>query len=329
MRVEEALRPNIDVFLGEASGRYFGAGFRQVGHQLRDVRVDGAARSASARLDVRYPAEWSKKRNRELVPHLSSIDALTAAANLADVFLRDALGLGAEEIARCWVGDCLLKAAATPTTDLERVPVTLSLEQTEARSDALGGQRSRFACRVGAITVELLVDHPAGQRSEAAAERGEIEEALGPAERRHYGEAYKYMGVEITDVDARTRGRVDAELTLEPIRPWRAVGLSAAYEPFLSMVHVIVGGAQLAQVVLYEYDRITREGSNNLWMRRIAMHMPRPTPLVAPFRGQTWITKASIIPMKASQWRSANFELTFPGLKVEYSLAHELASRGV
>jgi hypothetical protein len=322
--VNDVGRSSIDDFLGDSSTRYFGAGFRHVSHRIHDVRVDSAARAATALVDVRYPTAWSRKRNRELQPHLSSIDALTVAADLADLHLRCAYGFDANGAARCWLRGCVLKAASTPTTDLRRVPVSSSLERTDADPDSLCGHVSHLTCRVGSIAVDLVVDHPVVEPGSGTVTFAHIDEALGRGDCRHYGEGYKRVSIRIGDIRSDEAGRIDAEIDFRPSGVWLPDGLSADYEPFMSMAHAIVGGAQLAQVVLYKYDQITRERSNNLWMRKIAMRMPKPVALDGPFRGQTWITKTNIIPMKSAQWRSASFVLTFPGLEVDYNLAHEL-----
>jgi len=320
-------RPHIDEILGDSATRYFGAGFRQVRHRLYDVRVDVRNRSANLVVEVQYPSAWSKKRNRELQPHLSTIDAMTVAADLAELYLRQAYGLSAADAARCWIRRSVMKASATPTTDLAHVSASTTLERTEASADAICGHFSQLKCVIGSMNVELVVDHPIVEATNHSASYAQIDDALGPAACRHYAEGHKGTFIDLSDIVADAPDRAAATMILQPSpAPGAPDGLSASYEPFVSMMHALVAAAQMSQVVLYQFDQITRETSNNMWLRRLAMEMHRPTTIDRPLLIQTWITKTNVLPMKASQWRSANFVTSFPGIQMDYNLAHELTS---
>jgi hypothetical protein len=275
--------------------------------------------------EVKYPTEWSKKRNRELQPHLSTLDSMTVATDLSDIYLRHAFGIDAQAAQVCWVRRAVIKASSTPTTDLHRVPVSLALLGTEASSDGFGGHASRLACSAGSMTVELVVNHPIGKEGSRAAMYADIDDALGSAEQRHYVTSYKQAGLTLTDIVAEREDCAAATMTLSAPKNGPVLGLSARYEPFVSMMYALISAAQMSQVVLYQCDHITRETSNNMWLRRLAMEMERPVPIDGPFLIQTGITRTTVLSMKGSRWRSANFTTEFPGLRMEYNLAHELA----
>ncbi|HEU4408578.1 MAG TPA: AvrD family protein [Polyangiaceae bacterium] len=318
---------SIDDILGDSQKRFFGAGYRQVRQHVRDVRVDaGAAKSVHATASIVYPAAWSKKKDRELQPHLSSVDAIVIGAQMCDAYLRLTYGIEGPDADRVWLRRIVLKAGQTPTLDLAQVPSHCSLLKTEAVADSLCGHLSYFSGRVGTMGVELVFDHPVAETREAAGRCDDVANLLGPAEGRYFGSGYTAMRVMMRDVDLEPNGRgARTLLDLEPppgAPPPR--GMGAAYFPFVSGLMAIVSVAQLAQAMLYTYDSIDREASNNLWMRRIMITSPRPAAAGLQLPVYTWCRKTSLLPIKDALWRSANFGVTMPGIEGEYSLAHQL-----
>lgn len=323
---------SIDVLLGESQTRFFGAGYRSIRRQVSNVALDARAGTVEASAAIRYPAAWSTKRERELQPHLSSIDALALAAQLAETYLRVAYGVEGGAADSLWIERCLFKPGQTPTTDLERVAVRCALLDTQSVPDSLFGHRSRFAVRVGTISVELSVEHQVVTQRDIEARWGDIEDVLGPAEASYYGSAYTADRLALSDVEFDKSGeRVAGTLDVEPpANGVKLTGMGAAYYPFVSELTTIVSVAQLAQALLYRYDGVTREQSNNLWMRKILLVSPRPVAATRDLHVETWSTKMSLLPVKDGVWRSGNFELALPGVTGEYTLAHLLpASAGL
>lgn len=324
---ERNVRPwaHIDQILGAASTRYFGAGFRQVNHSINDIRVDTVAGTATASIDVHYPTEWSKKKSRQLEPHLSTLDTMTVAAGLTEIFLRQAYTLADGEMARSWIRRAVMRASTAPTTGLTDVPASVKLTESEPSANSLCGNLSSFTCTIGSMGIDLLLDHPGGARGSRPVSYEQLEHALGESGRRHYAGIYKSTSIELTNVVAHSVEQASATMTLTPAHERADVrGLSASYEPFVSMMHALVAAAQTSQVLLYQYDQISRESSNNMWLRKLTMEMPEPAHISAPFEIKTSITKTSVLPMKSTRWRSANFVTSFPGIQMEYNLAHEL-----
>ncbi|MBU8580068.1 AvrD family protein, partial [Brevibacterium luteolum] len=105
--------------LGPASGRYFGAEYRHVHHELRDLRV---AEELTAQGTVRYPSGWSMAEDgRERTPHLSTIDAVTLP-----LIALDAAGACSSNQ---YVSRIVLRAGSRPWFALDGVPVKMQLER--------------------------------------------------------------------------------------------------------------------------------------------------------------------------------------------------------
>src|SRR4051812_37508327 len=89
---------SIDTHLGAASARFFGEGFKRVAHEVTGLVITGrpGLGCLTARAQILYPRDWSSKSHGALRPHLSSVDALVLAAQLAEAHLvhRYALTVG-------------------------------------------------------------------------------------------------------------------------------------------------------------------------------------------------------------------------------------------
>ena len=323
------LYESIDDVLGEASTRFFGTGFKHVVQRLGAARIDVANARATCTADVRYPPSWSKKTGGELAPHLSSIDGLVIAVQLAEAFIRVAHALDDDAIAQSWLRGCTLRAGTAPTLDLGMVPASLAFVRREVSADALHGGLSHFNVQVGTMVIQLVLDHPTPLTRDERVQIDDLEALLGPASGRYFGDAYRNTSIRARPLEleaAQLRARATVHIDYDdPSRAPRA-GLAGAHAPFLSPIDAMVSVAQLAQAVMYDHDRITRAVSNNLWMRKIAISVPRPQ-FVARFPVETWITKSVIVPARDRRWRSASFGLKFPALQAEYSVAHELPAR--
>lgn len=318
---------SIDQTLGDAKGRFFGAGFRQVRQTVREVHIDAGAKEVRASATIVYPSTWSKKRH-SIQPHLSTIDAYIIGAQLCEMYLREAYGIDAQSSRRIWLRRCVLKAGSTPTLDLQAVPVHFTLTRTERQKDSLCGYLSSFTGRVGAMGVEFVIDHPMAAVTDRVARYANATDLLGPPEQRYFGSAYTETDVGLYDVELDPQeNRARARLTLENAsRLAELRGMGAAYVPFVSGLNAIVSVAQLAQALLYHYDDVSREASNNLWMRKVCLNTLAPVEPSLAMPVETWSTKSSLLPIKDTLWRASNFAVTLPGLHAEYSLAHQLPS---
>ena len=317
---------SIDTLLGDSQARFFGAGYRDVDRKVTNVSLDTRARLVRANAAIIYPSSWSTKNEVELQPHLSSIDALGIAAQLVEVYLRTAYGVQAEAADRIRIKQSVLKPGQIATTGLDCVAVSSTLVETVSSTTSTGGYESRFSVLVGTIYVELTVEHSILLRREANTCWSDIEDVLGPIGRSYYGAAYRTMDLTLRDVEfAETGERVTARLDMSPPQsnePLR--GMAAAFDPFYSEMTTIVSVAQLAQALLYRYDSISRDQSNNLWMRKILLMSHHPVKAASDLFLDTWCTKMSLLPVKGELWRVGRFELSAPGITGEYTLAHRL-----
>ncbi|WP_158621316.1 AvrD family protein [Streptomyces triticirhizae] len=321
---------SIDEYLGDGSRRFFSEGFRRVGQRLTDIRVEPARPgqgSVSATAAVTYPEDWSRKdRAMELRPHLSSVDVMVLAVQLVEVYLTRVHGLTPEQRAASWLRRFAVRSSAGPQEDLGRFPVVGRLRRTLPGAGRVRPAVSAFDLNVGALNAVCEVEHDAGSSELTPVGYADAEQALGPAGERYYGDGFRARRHTLTDVRLDPDGqRVAALATFADPDGRAGLGFAAAYQPGLTMVDCFLALAQLAQLLVYHEDGITRGQSNTLWMRRLTMTCERPeAPLGAGLPLAVTRHRSDALEFSGARWRKADMSGDFHTIQARSSMAHQL-----
>lgn len=251
--------------LGPASRRYFGTGYRRTTYSFDRFEADASTGSAVA--EVRYPESWSTKTSAaRLVPHLSTIDAAILSTRMAEAILAAAAGLDADQIGRAWVRTLSIRSGPSPVETLDEVPLEARVVSTEEHE---GLTVTGFEQRIGSMVVSSSVVHEPG-----AGNRGRPGTDVWPA--GPMTELFRATGhrstIEHLDLAA---GMLICRHSLEP-RAANAIGLESAFWPAPTLVDCLVLAGQMAQVLIYETDRIDRDATSTLWMRRAGFTATSP-----------------------------------------------------
>ncbi|WFE42352.1 AvrD family protein [Micromonospora sp. WMMD998] len=318
----------IDHCLGRSGSRYFGQGFRRVGHRVRELRVvaGGPGDLVSAVVDVEYPDDWSSKPVVDAPrPHLSTVDALVVAVQLAEALLVRVHGLDEERRRRMWLRSFAMKAGATPQLHLVGIPATGRRESVLPALDGPGALVSRFDIKVGTIRVTCDIGHDGGDGA-SSGEWSEISELLGDSASRVYGRGFTRRQQLITDLEVdvpagAVRGLMLMTDAAPPPGGW--TGFSAHYEPALSMVDCLIAMAQLAQVLMYDCDGVERAETGNLWMRRVAMSARTPyQPITNAFVANGMVVNGRHIDRAGARWSLYDLSGVCQGIETTASLAY-------
>ncbi|MEV1027041.1 AvrD family protein [Streptomyces sp. NPDC050264] len=331
---KEIFYGSLDSCLGPGSSRFFGSGYKRVTQTLKDITTDGSARPdalVTARGTLTYPRDWSRKSGAgDLRPHLSSIDALVLAANLAEVHIARAFGLSPAQRRRVWLRHADVRAGSTPHEELADFPVRGRLLAVDGPAGEDSTLASTFECRVGQLKVRCTLVHEQGGEAREPATYSDERQALGPARTRHYGTGYKQhdqyaeqVRVDLERQEVRGLQRVVAEdADADPL----TCGAEAAYGPSVSLVDALVGVAQLAQILLYAQDGLDRGSSDTLWMRRFVISARTPVrPLGRSFVPTVSTASSRVLSMGDARWRTAELAVDdFAGIGGRCWLAHRL-----
>lgn len=322
---------SVDDYLGPAETRFFGRGFQRAEHEISDVlvRPDDTGRSTvRAAVSVGYPADWSRKGDNDLRPHLSTVDMLVLGVQLSEVALVHTYGLDEDQRRDLWLRKVTLTAGTTPQEDLIGLTGTAVPRTNRPAAGSPDAQVSVYDCAVGAMRARVEIEHPIGRldgRQDVTYRS--LGDALGAPALRYYGDGFKLRRQYVEDVLLdMAELRSTATVRLDPAGSELATqGTDGRYQPSVSLVDCFVANLQLAQVLMYELDGVTRRESNTLWMLRTVLETTQPMrPFAAPLPTVTAITGKHLVPLRGGRWRNVEIGGGCGGVNLRASFAHEL-----
>ncbi len=321
---------SIDDYLGPSEGRFFARGYQRAEYRVTRLACSAATDSPQvrARLDVRYPADWSSKNGVDQRPHLSTVDALVLAVQLAELHLAVGNGLTAAERSAAVLRRAVLRAGGAPQEDLLDIPLSAQLARHEPSGS---GELSVYRCAVGQLSVQCEIEHPGGTGEVGTHLDGTgLETTLGPATDRFYGSGFarrrhhvRAVQVDMASLTARAAVHFDTE-------PGTAVaGMGGARQPSVELVDAFVVCLQLAQVLMYELDSLSRAESNTLWMMQTVLTAPDsvvPLPQHADraLPATVELHNPRRLPLRGGMWRTVEIRGQLAGVALRSTFAHEL-----
>ncbi|WP_087018731.1 AvrD family protein [Thaumasiovibrio subtropicus] len=286
-----AARPHIDDILGPSSSRYFGEGFKRT---VYAPQVNYRQDNAEGHVQIRYRTDWSKKKTtKPRNPHLSTVDAILIAGQIASTLLQKKHRLSKSHCQQVWLRSITINAGQLAEEDLDAVPVHTELLATREDTDSLFGFLSQFKTRLGTMEIDLCLDHtldsdPLNQVNEG----------------QYFTQGYLDRLCDISGITpAEDNLSVTGDLRLRTDYLHMLDGVMGAYPMSLMVLDIAVSFAQLAQVMMYRLDNLDRAQTNNLWMRHVTLTCPYP---IVPRVKQTISVinrKSTIIPMNGENWR--------------------------
>jgi hypothetical protein len=291
---------------------------------------------ATARVGV--PAEWSRKGGVSQRPHLSTIDAVVLAVELAQAQLTAHRRLGADALRAVWVRRIVVRAGTSPLEEgLDGVPVACTTLGVEEPADAGQPWTIRAGARIGPMKVRLGLasPHPVGPALRGGPEAA-ADAVLGlRATNRLYADGFRHRGVVVEDVevgDSSTRAAA-----LLRVVPGSAAGgspaaqdagephgLESAYWPAVHLIDVFVAALQLGQVLLYGLDGMDRADSSTLWMRTTEFEVATPERPPSPGPMAVRLENVALLTSRGARWRTADIVSTGHRVRLRCSVTHRL-----
>ncbi|MFF3495284.1 AvrD family protein [Streptomyces sp. NPDC002795] len=329
---ERVLLQSIDDYLGPGETRFFSRGYQRAEYRVGDLVVTPAdAPDAGVRgtVDVGYPADWSRKKDgTDLRPHLSTVDALVLGVQLAELHLTHGYGLDAAARRRLRLHKVVLRAGGAPQEELSDIPLAARLVETEELPGHGGRFRSVHDCTVGNLRVRCEIEHEIAARAVEEAHHNSLTAALGPEGERFWGGGFKRRHHHIRDVDIDLRDfSARADIAFDPEPEAAREGIEGDRQPAVSLVDAFVVNLQLAQVLMYELDSISRAESNTLWMMQTVLEAASEAswPVGADSRvARTALSSRRLLPLRGGLWRSVEITGELAGMNLRCGFAHEL-----
>ncbi|MBC8944202.1 MULTISPECIES: AvrD family protein [Xenorhabdus] len=323
---------SIDDYLGDSKTRFFGMGYRRVVYNIKNIDIqfnhsgDNYPKLISL-LSVEYPLDWSKKKNTNLPPHLSSIDTLILSTQFCEIFLKHSFQFDSFNCKKMWLKSLKLKSGTTPQEDLDNISAKITWNSTSKLKSNDVTMISIFDCQIGKMEARCEIEHPVAEiickngfyRSPA--------DILEPSNSRYYGDIFKFRGQSLQNISYDSENHIaSAKVKLNIPEFYHSVnGIDGHYQPSATYVDCFVVNLQLAQVLMYELDHINRKDSETLWMLRTEIEAPTPTRnFQSNYDATTRITSTYKLKVRGEYWRYVDIEGNFSGIKIKCSLGHKL-----
>lgn len=290
---------DIDEYLGSASSRFFGEGYKKVNYQINSITISDE--NIATKVSIHYPENWSlKKKNHQLKPHLSSIDVLLIAANICGFTLTQQLG----NLNGCFINSITIIAGKNPLLDLDNVLVNFRLASKNVDDNL---EEFIFKGNVGEMRVNLVIIRDKLKQNKTT-------DSL--LESTYIDGNFKKANQEIKNILIEK----DYSARANFIKNSSSVECDS-----VDIIDVFVSGLQLGQVLLYELDNIKRSNSNNLWMRNIKI-IKKDVEAHMSENIITMLEDLHISTINNESWRSANIISKLHGIEISCSVAHQLPS---
>lgn len=313
MKTQERERmANITEVLGPKDKRYCSDGFRNVQFYFSDLNL--FRKGLQSKVHVSFKAAWSSKESALREPHLGTTEYIAIAFLISETYLQCSLGFSSDCIARSWVK----RVKLTMLPELERSSVQSVFLLDKTIGGAAEKQEGFFEIRIGHMLIELTVLYPADLHTLQYS----CEDFNHP-ENRFYKDGYKTINHDILNVEndfpaMRSGGDIVLEYSARPYQ-----GIGTHYFPAMDMATFILISGQLMQVLLYGLDNLTREKTNNLWLRRLEIDYPNP------LQGNTWREEAECksfreVRLKGEFWRVADVRLSLGNIQANFNVAHQI-----
>ncbi|CDH05454.1 conserved hypothetical protein [Xenorhabdus bovienii str. oregonense] len=321
---------SIDDYLGDGKTRFFGMGYRRVVYDIKniDIQFDKLGNNnpkLTSLISVEYPLDWSKKKDTNLLPHLSSIDTLILSTQFCEIFLRHSFQFDSFNCKKMWLKSVKLKSGMTPQEELDNISVKITWESTSKSNDDT--MVSIFDCQIGKMEARCEIEHPVAEIVSKDGCYASPEDILEPSNSRYYGNIFKFRGQSLQNIiyDGENQ-TVSAKVKLNIPKSYHFVnGLDAHYQPSATYVDCFVVHLQLAQVLMYELDHINRKDSETLWMLKTEIEALTPIrDIQSNYDATTRITSTYKLKIKNEYWRYVDIEGNFAGIKIKCSLGHKL-----
>ncbi|TFD11649.1 hypothetical protein E3T35_09105 [Cryobacterium sp. TMT1-2-2] len=252
----------LDEMLGSADGRYFGSGYRDVRYALAASNLEVGARTTIHNVgSVRYPDRWSVSAGGTgRVPHLSSVDAI-----VFPIMALEALSHAAdrEELSSLFVESIELRAGRMAWLDLETVPISMEIDDSEERrtlTSTVGNIRARVTLKRASVD----------DRGQLGSSRTEPATVYGGLFQSAFSRSTStQLALSGLVLNARHENTVGSKLRSAP-------GVEAAYWPAMTVIDYLVTMGQLTQGIVYAAGATDRAHVGTLWMRTMKMSVKGP-----------------------------------------------------
>lgn len=298
---------NIEDVLGNANGRYFGTGYKQVHYLQKEKQI--SFEGIREIFEIHYPKNWSTKETEmAITPHFSTLDSVVLAVKLVTDFLREQLAVEENTINNALISKLSVKAGNNLVENLKNVEAHLALSSDN---------ELLFKGKVASFSVELTIEL-----------FDDSKQIIVPNREDYYFSAFETEENEVTDVSILPDlSGVSANADFQYDKTFS--GVESAYllsHQLPSILDQIIVTAQLTEILHARLDNIPREKSKTLIMRKI--EFSRTLLYDADPNNKTIkieVLKTKMVHLRGKSLRTSDMISKFGNSTFTYSVAQEIS----
>ena len=256
---------NITNCLGAKTGRYFSNGFKSIDISYSDIIYSNNILSANVK--VGFNANWSKKNNESLIPHLGTTEFVSIAGVISQQLLKEEMKFSDEEIASSWINRFSCKTRKCTNTDYNNIQVSGKIVST---IDNNKYSQTCINVKIDVVQVTVYVRHSKNIASKD--DKCESKNYFNSLYHNGYKQREHFISNVVLDDDKLTSWG-DVIMKDENIQCNNGIG--AKYSGMMITDFILVTG-QLTQALIYNMNNTKREENGNMWLREIDVWSDAP-----------------------------------------------------
>ncbi|GAB2023340.1 hypothetical protein RyT2_24160 [Pseudolactococcus yaeyamensis] len=296
----------VNKILGNYEERYFGGGHKRTDyskiHNL--VEKDG---EYLGYVSLHQRDGWSKKKEINVTPHLSTFDGVVISALLLERYFEKFYPK--VSLNSLCIDSFEIKAGATPIEDLNRIPITLK---------KITQDNDKYWARIEILSMKLKIS-----LTQYLLENDCLTENI---EDKYFSKHLKNIRHDLTNIDFLTEKYANCDVVRDVLFHERYSGMSSSCYFNISILEWLIIVSQFAQVMVYNFDGMARCDSDTLWMRTVKAKITTPLTYIEPIMLTGEIVKSSTLKRGDDEWRILEMQGSTIGDEVIFSgnVAHRL-----
>ncbi|ADA64923.1 AvrD family protein [Lactococcus lactis] len=273
----------VDKYLGLYEQRYFGAGHKRTKYSILDSYISDEQFVMSAKIE--QEGVWSQKGQSKKKQHLSTVDGIILSGMLVEKYLE----ITCENCSDWMLQSFEVHAASNPVEDVNHIVLYLDFDKSSLLE-------KRYAVNVSGMRVDLSF------------EQIKIEEQTNHGQQNYFSSHLKNSMLDLTDIHFISDDLVEAD-TQWMHQKMEYSGLGSAHTNEISLLEWLISFSQLCELMVYNHDKVSREESENLWMRSVKAEINISSlglPNLETIHSFGKIDKAKIITKGGNSWSMLN-----------------------
>lgn len=304
-------------FLGSKRKRYFASGFKKISCELGDFQFSKERLTAS--LVLNWGKDCSVKKKGKVIPHLGSIESFTVAMRLLELYLSIQYNLSESEIAKSTIRSIEFKTK--PIDHNYENVLGAYVSNREIVWQNFYTAQGTFDVVVDNFNFQIELNFENRNRS-IGFPYDRFIQTITVNSNQYYNHGYKSTMIDIEKLKLNPNNcSLIAVSKVKRPNEINETGIGTSYLDGLTFVDFLSISGQLTQILLYQLDNITREESNNMWVRSLYAEFDTNASQ-SVVSSKAHLSQFNLVQMGGENWRTATVQLAIGSIKGFAKVCH-------